>query len=85
MIICILEYPDDDQAQVWFMDTTKLDMTETVHSAYKKAVDEALADDMNMSAVNHDTAFFYNGHNDLKSCQVDPPCHVDEDVTIYVE
>ncbi len=85
MIICILEYPDDDQAQVWFMDTTKLDMTKTVHSAYKKAVDKALANDMNMSAVNCDTAFFYNGHNDLKSCHVDPPCYVEQDVTIYVE
>lgn len=85
MIICILEYPEDDQAQTWFMDTAKLDATNITHIAYKKAVDEALTNSMHMSAVDCDTAFFYSGHEEMKSCSAETPCYVDANVTIYLE
>ena len=34
MIIAVLEYPEDDQAQVWFIDISKLDITDQIQHRY---------------------------------------------------
>lgn len=84
MIICINEYPDDNQAQVWFMDTDKIDTTNSDHVAYKAAVDKALVDQMEMSTLSNDYGFF-EGMSDMRSCSIWPPCSIDRQITIYLE
>jgi len=75
MIICVLEYPEDDQAQVWFLDTDKLDMDNPSHVAYHVAMESGL--------ISHSKSFFFS--NKMDECSVDLPCHVDEHITVYVE
>lgn len=84
MIICILEYPEDEQPQVWFMDTTKLDLTNPAHIAYKAAVDEALLDSMEVSILpGYNQSYFFG--DEMEVCAVWPSCKVDRQITIYLE
>ena len=83
MIICILECCADEQPQVWFMDTDKLDMNSNDHIIYKEAVDKALADPLAVIGVDYEHCFS-SGGSDMKSCSISPPCYVDASVEIFI-
>ena len=83
MIICILECSGDEQPQVWFMDTDKLDTNNNDHNIYKEAVDKALADPLAVIGVDYGHSFS-SGGSDMGNYTSRPPCYVDASVEIFI-
>lgn len=84
MIVAVLECPMDDSAQLFFVDLEKLDKNDLVQKHYYDNIVKAMSDDMKCETTSFDASVSY-GHEILHPATVNPPCHVDEDVTLYIE
>lgn len=84
MIIAILEYPEDNQAQVFFVDVSKLDLTDTIQHRYFDNVMTAHNDSNKCSTTTYDASISY-GEDVFEPATINPPCQVDDSVTLYIE
>ena len=76
MIVCVLEYPEHDQADVLFVD-----MDETTNANYIKAIKKAIKDPDKMAEISYSDSVSY-GATGIK--MVKPPCKVSKSITLYI-
>lgn len=82
-VICVLEYPESgDQASVRFMDLDVLEAsTDPDAKRYAKVIRKAMADKMKITGHNE----YIDNLPGVESCEVNLPCVVEDQVTIYVD
>ena len=83
-IIAVLEFPEDDGAELYFVDLDKLDMNNPIHVHYKNNIMSALNDSSGIETTSFDASMAYGSEN-LESASVKPPCMVENSVILYVE
>ena len=84
MLIAVLEYPEDDQAQVFFIDVSKLDLTNVVQRHYFDNIMEAHNHANKAAGTSYDASVSY-GEDIFEAAVVNPPCQVEDSVTLYIE
>jgi len=83
MIIAILEYPEDDQAYTYFVDVSKLDLTDRIQRGYFDNIMAARNHSSKTSKTSYDVCITY-GDDIFESATVNPPCQIDDSVTLYI-
>lgn len=80
-IICVLVYPDDDQADVWFLNMAfaKASLDPKAQKVYRKVL-KALKDPDKMSEM--DLSELWDADDKI---WIAPPCFITDTVTIYME
>ena len=84
MIIAVLEYPEDDQAQVYFVDIDKLDKNDPIQRHYYDNILEAYNSNDKISSTSFDASVFY-GDDIFEPAITFFPCVVDGSITLYIE
>lgn len=84
MIFAVLEYPEDDQPQVYFVDASKLDLTDIVQRHYFDNIMAAHNHSTSAAPTSFDASITY-GEDIFEAATVIPPCHIDDAVTLYIE
>ena len=84
MIIAVLEYPNDDQAQVFFIDIKKLDQNNIIQRRYYDNIQKAQQDLHKAEYTSFDASIIY-GEDIFERAVVNPPCQIDDSITLYVE
>lgn len=86
MKLIILEYPEDDQAQVFFVDLDLVDESNPKQVAYRKFIQLALKD-MGSTTIDPGICFSYGGsynNGPLSGIEIEVPNTFDESVTLYI-
>lgn len=87
MKVVVLEYPENDQAQVFYVDLDLVDESNPKQVAYRKFIQLALKD-MGSTTIDCNNCFSYGGaynNGPLSGIEVDLPNNFDESVTLYLE
>ena len=87
MKIFVLERIDThDSPAFWVVDTDKFNMNDSVHVAYKQAIDQALLDSIKYGSIDYDNS--YGDHwarQSLDACKVTLPDTVDDMIVLEVD
>lgn len=84
MIVAVLEYPEDDQVRVNFIDVSKLDLTDLIQRRYFDSIMEASNASHKTASTSYDVSICY-GEDVFEAAVVYPPCQIDDCVTLYIE
>lgn len=80
----MLEYPEDDQPQVYFVDASKLDLKDVVQRHYFDNIMAAHNHSTNAAPTSFDASITY-GEDIFEAATVNLPSQVDDTVTLYIE
>lgn len=84
MKVIVLEMTENDQPQVFLVDTTKFDLSVPEHANYQTAIHDALKDEMLSADLDLDSSFSYSGMEEGPDVQVKLPDTFDHQVTLYI-
>lgn len=79
LVISVLEYPEDDQAQNYLVDLEALDLSNPGHKTYYDAIRRAVNDPYGLTKMPYGACCMCGGIP-----YVQPPVLVHETVTIYI-